>query len=48
MREANRIEYLKNLLELERLTLESVTKERDTILKLYDTAVEIRRERRER
>jgi chromosome segregation ATPase len=31
MREADRIEYLENLLNLERLTLESVTKQRDEL-----------------
>jgi hypothetical protein len=40
MREANRIEYLKNLLELERLTLESVSKQRDEV----QSDLEFRRE----
>jgi hypothetical protein len=31
MREADRIEYLENLLNLERITLESVTKQRDEL-----------------
>jgi hypothetical protein len=31
MREADRIEYLENLLNLERITLESVTKQRDEV-----------------